>query len=429
MKYDEINSEKGQGNGVWVELKKKCRKIHCRFSKRSWFLLGKVSILHFQEAHERYWILWRDIEAELHKNAHHIKDFTFREISSEETETTEDINDYFAATIKKLKELNSSTGSNNEFTEKIICILPYYKILARDRQLLSTREKDLNTLWQDMNFVRIRLLNEVYSKDSNFDLALYLDFCREEARSMKVQDNPEIKELLHTAALGLVVEKEKIEAGKSRKNNEQTVRTISTILARIKDLRLKIFHEQLYKKNAYEGALLFLLPLAIILMYGHDIILAVPGVSFTEVVARPPVTLNELPRLGLTELFISILLLPWLVLDWLVRSMANNPLMFIFFAGLVGGFFSAAMKLRDNKGQLGEGAYYKWYVFTKPFVGAVGATILFIALKANFLQITDIIGSKILTSILDGPIGAKGFTFGFIMGFSERIILPRLNKE
>ena len=116
-------------------------------------------------------------------------------------------------------------------------------------------------------------------------------------------------------------------------------------------------------------------------------------------------------------------------LDWLVRSMANNPLMFIFFAGLVGGFFSAAMKLRDNKGQLGEGAYYKWYVFTKPFVGAVGATILFIALKANFLQITDIIGSKILTSILDGPIGAKGFTFGFIMGFSERIILPRLNKE
>lgn len=429
MEYDEINTKKGQGDGAWVELKKKGRKILYGFSRRFRFLLGKVSIIHYQEAHERYWILWRDIEAELQKNAHHIKDFTFREISPKETKTPEDINDYFAATTKRLKELRSSTGSNDEFTEKIINVLPYYKILVRDRQLLSTREKDLNTLWQDMNFVRIRLLNEVYSKDPNFDLALYLDFCREEARSMKVQDNPEIKELLHTATLGLVVKKEKTDAGKPQKNNEETVRTISTILTRLKDIRLKIFHEQLYKKNAYQGALAFLLPLAVILIYGHDIILADPGVSVTKVVARPPVPLNELLRLGPVELIISFLLLPWLFVDWIVRSMAQNPLMFIFFAGLVGGFFSAVMKLRDNKVQLGEGAYYNWYVFTKPFVGAVGAAILYIALKANFLQIKDIIGSNILTSILRGPIGAKSFTFGFIMGFSERIILPRLNKK
>jgi hypothetical protein len=429
MEYNEIKAEKNHGNGTWVELKKKGRKILCRFSRRFRFLLGKVSIVHFQEAHERYWILWRDIEAVLHKNAHHIKNFKFREIRMEDTETPEGIADYFDATTERLRGLNSSTDSENKFIEKIIDVLPYYKILAKDRQLLSTSEKDLNTLWQDMNFIRIRLLNEVYSKDSDFDLALYLDFCREEARSMKVQDNPEIKELLHTAALDLVIEEEKTEVGKSRKNNEQTVRTISVILARLKGLRLKTFHEQLYKKNAYQGALLFLLPLAIILIYGHEIILAVPGGSFTEVAYGPSITLNEFPRLGLFEQFKALPLLPWMVTDWLVRSMSQNPLMFIFFAGLVGGFFSAVMKLRDNQGQLGEGAYYKWYVFTKPFVGALGAAILYIALKANFLQIKEIIGSNILTSILGSPIGAKGFTFGFIMGFSERIILPRLNKE
>ena len=105
--------------------------------------------------------------------------------------------------------------------------------------------------------------------------------------------------------------------------------------------------------------------------------------------------------------------------------MHKNPLLFIFFAGLLGGFFSAIMKFQTSKSVPGDDAYLKWYVLTKPFVGALGATVLFIIAYSG-LMTSEIINNGMLKTMKETPVGAVGFTFGFLTGFSERIILPKL---
>lgn len=390
---------------------------------------GKVSSIHYQEAHERYWILWRDIETALHKNAHRIPHYDFKEIDQRNLETDGYIDKYFSRNIEELKRAKSSSDDEADNIDNIIEILPYYKIMARNRKRLSTRERDLNTLWQDMNYIRIRLLNEVYQKDDDFDLALHLDFCREEAHSLRVHDDAEIKELLHTAALGLVVVKDKMSNGEAQRKNEQTIRTISTLMARLKRLRLKIFHEQLYRKSAYKGAMFFLLPLAFVLMYGHELILYGPGTCNVKTLTGLADSMSSVNENFMPEFFISIILFPLWLIDTVVGQVFINPLLFIFFSGLVGGFFSAVMKLRDNQGQTEEWAYFKWYIFSIPFVGALGASILYIALKANFVDVNSLFSSDVFNEISENAIGSHGFIFGFLMGFSERIILPKLSNK
>ncbi len=73
----------------------------------------------------------------------------------------------------------------------------------------------------------------------------------------------------------------------------------------------------------------------------------------------------------------------------------------------------------------GDDAYLKWYVLTKPFVGALGATVLFIIAYSG-LMTSEIVNNGMLQKMTESPVGAVGFTFGFLTGFSERIILPKL---
>ena len=107
--------------------------------------------------------------------------------------------------------------------------------------------------------------------------------------------------------------------------------------------------------------------------------------------------------------------------------MVENPLFFIFFAGLVGGFLSTVMRLGQGSKDLapGDDAYYAWYVLTKPIVGALGAAILYIIVMADFAPV-EVFNKNYLEAIKCCPVGAKGFAFGCIMGFSERIIMPEV---
>ena len=73
--------------------------------------------------------------------------------------------------------------------------------------------------------------------------------------------------------------------------------------------------------------------------------------------------------------------------------MTRNPLLFIFFAGLLGGFFSAIMRFQTSKSLPGDAAYLKWYVLTKPFVGAPGATVLFIIADSG-LMTSEIVNNQ-----------------------------------
>lgn len=109
--------------------------------------------------------------------------------------------------------------------------------------------------------------------------------------------------------------------------------------------------------------------------------------------------------------------------------MVYNPLFFTFFAGLIAGFFSAVMGLQTSEIQPGADLYLRWYVLTKPFVGALGAVVLYIIVYADSFSV-ELPGLQGIGSLTQGlkaaPVGANGFAFGFIMGFSKRITLPKL---
>jgi len=396
------------------------------FFQRFQLFTDRVSTVHLEEAHERYWILWRDIEAVLQENAHHLQ-FQFVYLAKNVARDEELIDRYFHDVETQLKSLPQDSQNRENCIDKILEVLPYYKLMAKDRQLLNRSARDLSVLWQDMNFIRIRLLNQIYIKKPEFNLALYLDFCREDAHGLRVQDQPEIKEALHNAALSLVEGQDTGNETTQPGSRQQAIRNISTILAKLKRLRLETFHAQLQKRNAYISALGVLLLLAAILIYGSDVFLAT-ATQTTPTIDRtaPGNFFSHLNPIG--QILLSIPLLPWIVMDSLTRTITSDPLLFIFFSGLVGGYFSAVMKLQTQTDHAGEWAYYKWYMFTKPFIGALGAAILYITLKANFLELQNILGSESLQPILYQPISAKGFIFGFILGFSERIILPQIGK-
>lgn len=58
-------------------------------------------------------------------------------------------------------------------------------------------------------------------------------------------------------------------------------------------------------------------------------------------------------------------------------------LAFIFLGGLTGVFFSVTTRTRPKDFVPGEDAYYMTYILTKPFIGALGAIILYILIQGE----------------------------------------------
>lgn len=268
-----------------------------------------------------------------------------------------------------------------------------------------------------MTFIRARLLTDRII--TNERIPLHLDYCRIEARALRVQDNPEIAELLHGAA----EEMERTSGGETKEReevNQQAIRSISTILVRLKDIRLEKLNQQLRNKVTYQWAFLILLPLSFLLLYVHKLIVN-PPISAEGI--RPGIpSFDQIRALTWGESLWQLLInLPGMINNLMVE----NPLLFIFFAGLVGGFFSTVMRRRTSDSLPGEEAFYRWYALTKPIVGALGATILYIIVSADFVNI-EFMDKTMINNLKETPIGAKGFAFGFLTGFSERVILPKL---
>ena len=417
-------SQSGNGNKkitpeafkeIFKVLKKKSRNFLS-------YIFGKVSIVHYQAAHERYWILWREIEEKLYSTFFELG-LDFKEIDKEKIQSDEEVDSHIHALKNEI--LQKIKGSNNIAAKQGLSLLNHYKILSKDRNFLTRHEKDLCILWQDMTFIRIRLFREVNICGS--ELANYLDFCREEARNLKVQDLPEIKETLHEAAVELAgpTNHNSKAATNADNSNIRTVRALSTILIRLNSIRLQRIHNQLKIKNTYQSALFFLLPLALILIFSKDFVLKADGV---EQAVYVPVWPDFFSADGshFIQQIVKVVILPLYILgNWAAGLMATNPIFFVFVAGLMGGFLSTVMKLRTPEGFPGEDAFFKWYVLTKPFVGALAAAILYVIVHTGVVHL-DFQNIEIINDIVVGPIGAKGFTFGFLMGFSERIIMPQL---
>ncbi len=79
----------------------------------------------------------------------------------------------------------------------------------------------------------------------------------------------------------------------------------------------------------------------------------------------------------------------------------------------------------QNDSRPGDDAYYAWYALTKPIVGALSAAILYVIFLAGF-DPSGVFNPEYVVAIKANPVGAKGFAFGCIMGFSERIIMPKV---
>jgi hypothetical protein len=81
------------------------------------------------------------------------------------------------------------------------------------------------------------------------------------------------------------------------------------------------------------------------------------------------------------------------------KRINNNPLLFVFFCGRIGGFFNAVMRFHSPKPHTGYGPIVNQSI------------------------------NPVFKEIAQNPYGAKGFTFAFLTGFSERIILPDLRYK
>lgn len=345
------------------------------------FLPGRVSRIHLYEAQERYLTLLRMLE-------------------------------YHA-------QLPCAPAERQ--VEKDPAITMCRKILREANVLLTRRQNDLNFLWREMTRVHIMLLEKVLPDTL---LPAQLDFCREEARRLAVPKDPEVNEMLQRLA-------EATQENDVATNRERMIRVIRALIERFTSIRTGRIHQQFVNIRTYQVSLVVLVPILVLLIANRDLVVggpeggaaaAPPAAGFAsgppgwpgftcgeEEAASPCVV--RLPGRWLKFLYAGARYL-----------LGHNILAFVFFAGIAGGFFSVVIRLRNRELIPGEDAYFVWYVLSKPFVGALGAVILFVLLKGDYLSVEILKGMvEPLQRHEHGPIT---FGFGFLAGFPERVVFP-----
>lgn len=333
--------------------------------KRFLFLLlpGRVSRIHLYEAQERYVYL------------HGLLD-TYGTTKSPDGETKE-------------IEVNNCRKRLNDLSV-----------------LLSRRQNDINFLWREMNQVQGTILEKILPPEK---LPAQLDFCREEAYRLSAdKEHPEINEMIYRLAEVMNQKKE---------DRSEKLRPLLALIDRFNTIRTGRIHEQFVNIRCYQTALLMLFAIAILLIDNQDLILK----STPKDVLLPKFQLTGTWGFWGLDFFLS---LGSYILALAEHLLTTNMIAFVFFAGLAGGFFSVAIRLRSKNLIPGEDAYFVWYVLTKPFVGALGAAILFILLQAQFVSFD--FGDKLLKMLSSGACGPELFGFAFLAGFSERIVFPNL---
>ncbi|MGD2187072.1 MAG: hypothetical protein PVI71_13130 [Desulfobacterales bacterium] len=400
-------------------------------------LSGKVARIHEQEARERYWILRRELEISIDDYSYEfgINDWRYENESEKIDKHIRKLESRLERNAKRnsteLKKRYQGEKRLHAHKNAFKRLLNYYKILLKDKKIITRKLFHLNMLWRDMNFVRTRLLREDFKRHER--IPYHLDFCRGEASNLAVSDRPEIKSLMNQAA------EEISPVGSSNQNgNEKAARTIVSLMIRLNDIRIKRLSEQLYRKNLYMILLVILLVLSLTIWNLDDKLVPeaigksdskttsmLNEIEQKKIIAHTQAQKNENQR----SIFKKYITPAWMTgenfflkfIDWMV----NNPLVFIYMAGLTGGFFSAMMRFKPLQKLPGDELYIRWYRTTKPFIGAFGAMVLYIFVHANLVD-ANIVSNEIAEKLLKNPANATGFTFGFITGFSERFILPKI---
>jgi len=384
------------------EAQIKSKYIHI-FKKLWYFIFGQTSAIHRQEAKEKYWILWRELEAAMFYRAIELN-FSFTGFIHKNPKEVEDLINAYR------KDLNPKVCDRK--TRIFGNLLLYARILSKQPLDMLNKADELNMMWRDVTFVRSRLLTDDIISDER--LSAHLEYCRLECGKVCPGKEDSIEQMCHETALEIVDSDDP----KNSEKNKKARRTIAFILAKLNDIRLNDINKQLRIKKIYNIAFIFLAILSLLLLHLNEVM-----------------TNNFVPHWfsyhQFTETFHLTKPYTWVIapIDFVVYMLHNNLLFFIFFAGLLGGFFSTVMRLRSKKVNIAD-VYLRSYLLTKPIVGALGATILYIIITSKILPI-DLGQIQLIEEVSENAtmFGPLGFAFGFIMGFSERIILPTIKSE
>jgi hypothetical protein len=373
------------------------------FQKAWYFFFSQTSAMHRQEAKEKYWILWRELESAMYSRAIELN-FSFTGFVNKKPK---EVDGLIKAFLYKFKSLGC-----NEKSRTFSNLLLYARILSKQPLDMLNKADELNMVWRDITFVRSRLLIDNIIPDER--LSAHLEYCRLECEKICPPNEDKIAQMCHETALEIVDSNE----SSNGDVNKKARKTIALILAKLNDIRLNDINTQLRIKKIYDVAFIFLAILSLLLLHLNEVITGKyePDWFFWH---------------QFIETFEFTNPASWIMapLDFTVSLLHNNLLFFIFFAGLLGGFFSTVMRLRSKKVNITD-VYLRSYLLTKPIVGALGAVILYIIITSKIMPI-DIGQLKLIDRVSENTpmFGPLGFAFGFIMGFSERIILPTITSE
>jgi hypothetical protein len=200
---------------------------------------------------------------------------------------------------------------------------------------------------------------------------------------------------------------------------------LRALLERFNTIRTGRIHQQFINIKTYKAAFFTLMFTAILLIInGHmlfpDIVnkeISMP--EFEESISKGE-SINKTKGIAKKGFYYTgkLLIYPYKVFQLLIKT---NILAFIFFGGLIGGFFSVASRKKTRERKPGEDTYFVWYILSKPFIGAFGAVILFLLIQSDFVQL------EILKKSNGEDIKrVVAFSVAFLAGFSERIVFPNL---
>ncbi len=291
--------------------------------------------------------------------------------------------------------------------ERRIAVLQCCRILRKAEDLLTYRQQDLNNLWRALTRVRVILFEKVLDDDS---WSTQVDFCREEAHRLAVEDRPEVREMLQQLA-------EATDEDGNNRDNRKVRRLTHALVERFNTIRTGRIYNQFIKMRTYRAAFWVLMFLALVLVGNAGLLVENAEITFPSY--QPLIELSTLPP-DSDQWYHQLKKLVVYHAHYINELMNGNVLVFVFLSGLVGGMFSVVMRVKQSDLKPGEDAYFRYYVLTKPYVGALGAVILFILFQGEFMAMD-------LVKDLGSKASAKVFGFVFLSGFSERFVFPQLH--
>ena len=364
-------------------------------------LTQKVSRIHLYEAQERYKYLLGLLEFYERDCSGCVEGITCQLKERIESFSKDELDERVR---KRLKEVLERTDESQSNLRKEV-IRACREHLEEASVLLTRCQEDLNFLWREMTQVHVVIVRSILPDHL---LPAHLDFCREEARRLALDNNPEIKLMIEQLAEAM----DETEANRSNK-----VRLLRALIERFTAIRTGRIHEQFITIRCYQKALLMLAPVTFLLIFLNHLFLT-PPVGQPTIPPFPTTYQWGILELGSLPSFSRDMFV------WLLHLLEKNSVAFVFFAGLIGGFFSVVIRIRSRELVPGEDAYFLWYVLTKPWIGALGAVVLFIIIKSAVFN--PQISEELFASISNGDNMPALFSMGFLAGFSERLCMPNL---